>query len=173
MSVTIPSGLSRAEAARRLAAEGPNALPSAGRRGVLAIALEVLLEPMFLLLGASVLATIALAYWWAAGTGITAAEIRSFGFAAIVFGNLAMIHSTRSRERIALRAIEQSNPALWWVTLGAVAALAAAIYIPPIAEVFRFAPVSVGYMAVAAVAGALGVFWYEAYKVLRPRSAPV
>src|SRR5688572_23423585 len=43
-------GLSSEEARRRLAAEGPNALPSANRRGVPAIALEVLREPMFLLL---------------------------------------------------------------------------------------------------------------------------
>jgi Cation transporter/ATPase, N-terminus len=32
-SVTNPQGLTSAEAARRLAAEGPNALPAAGRRG--------------------------------------------------------------------------------------------------------------------------------------------
>jgi len=46
-------GLSRAEAARRLAAEGPNLLPGSGRRSTLAIALEVLREPMFLLLVAA------------------------------------------------------------------------------------------------------------------------
>jgi Ca2+-transporting ATPase len=45
--------LSSAEAAARLAAEGPNALPDAGSRGVLAIALGVLREPMFLLLVAA------------------------------------------------------------------------------------------------------------------------
>ena len=42
--------LSSAEAARRLAADGPNALPVARERGLAAIALEVLREPMFLLL---------------------------------------------------------------------------------------------------------------------------
>jgi Ca2+-transporting ATPase len=45
--------LSSAEAARRLAAEGPNALPAAQERGLAAIALEVLREPMFLLLVAA------------------------------------------------------------------------------------------------------------------------
>ena len=43
-------GLSSAQAVARLAAEGPNALPAAGRHGTLAIALGVLREPMFLLL---------------------------------------------------------------------------------------------------------------------------
>ena len=48
-------GLSNEEAKRRLAAEGRNTLPGAGQRGALAIALEVLREPMFLLLVAGAL----------------------------------------------------------------------------------------------------------------------
>jgi Ca2+-transporting ATPase len=43
-------GLSDEEAARRLTEEGPNELPSAKRRGVFHIALEVIREPMFMLL---------------------------------------------------------------------------------------------------------------------------
>jgi Ca2+-transporting ATPase len=46
-------GLSRAEAARRLAADGPNALPGGQRRTLLAIAIETAREPMFLLLFAA------------------------------------------------------------------------------------------------------------------------
>ena len=46
-------GLSSAEAARRLAAEGPNRLPASGRRGSFAIAVEVVREPMLLLLVAA------------------------------------------------------------------------------------------------------------------------
>jgi P-type Ca2+ transporter type 2C len=43
-------GLSDEEAARRLGYEGPNDLPSAKRRGMFHIALEVIREPMFMLL---------------------------------------------------------------------------------------------------------------------------
>ena len=43
-------GLSAAEAAARLAAEGPNALPGRQQRSVWHIAWEVVREPMFLLL---------------------------------------------------------------------------------------------------------------------------
>jgi Ca2+-transporting ATPase len=43
-------GLSEEEAARRLADEGPNELPSAKRRGLFHIALEIIREPMFMLL---------------------------------------------------------------------------------------------------------------------------
>jgi Ca2+-transporting ATPase len=45
-----PAGLTSAAAAERLAAEGPNELPRAGRRSVLRIALEVVREPMLALL---------------------------------------------------------------------------------------------------------------------------
>lgn len=44
------SGLTNEEAQRRLATEGPNELPSARRRSLLRIVLEVVREPMFLLL---------------------------------------------------------------------------------------------------------------------------
>ena len=47
------TGLTEEEAARRLASEGPNELPSGKPRGVLAVALEVAREPMFLLLVAA------------------------------------------------------------------------------------------------------------------------
>ncbi len=50
VDVVRPSGLTEEEAARRLAREGPNELPASKRRGPFRIALEVVKEPMFLLL---------------------------------------------------------------------------------------------------------------------------
>jgi Ca2+-transporting ATPase len=49
-ATAAPAGLSSAEAGRRLAADGPNALPDRSRRGWSAILLDALREPMFLLL---------------------------------------------------------------------------------------------------------------------------
>ena len=48
--VRTVSGLTEAEAARRLETEGYNELPASGQRGVFAIAFEVAREPMFLML---------------------------------------------------------------------------------------------------------------------------
>jgi Ca2+-transporting ATPase len=45
-----PQGLTTAEAQQRLKADGPNELPSASKRGWLRILLEIIKEPMFLLL---------------------------------------------------------------------------------------------------------------------------
>ena len=50
MSNALPTGLSQAEAARRLAADGPNELGMDQKRTLAALLLEVASEPMFLLL---------------------------------------------------------------------------------------------------------------------------
>ena len=49
-AISSENGLTAAEAARRLAADGPNALPGGQRRTLVSIAVETVREPMFLLL---------------------------------------------------------------------------------------------------------------------------
>jgi Ca2+-transporting ATPase len=132
-------------------------------------------EPLFnlpmllsaLLLGAAVLACVLLAYGWAHGSGRAEGEVRAIGFAAIVFGNLAMILAHRSRDRTIVATLARPNPALWWVLLGTLAALAAAVYFPPLADIFRFAPLAAGDVAIAAAAGLVGVLGFEAVKLVR------
>ena len=122
-----------------------------------------------LLLGTTMLATVCLGYRWASGQGLGEAELRSFGFSSIVFGNLAMIYVTRSRERIAFDRRLRPNVALRWITAGTLAALAFAIYLPATAAIFRFGTLDAMQLAAAAAFGVAGVAWYEAYKALRPR----
>jgi Ca2+-transporting ATPase len=50
LTAAVPAGLSGAEAALALARDGPNALPGSEPRSLLRIALDVLREPMFLML---------------------------------------------------------------------------------------------------------------------------
>jgi len=134
-------------------------------------------EPLFnlgmlgvsLALGCSALVSVLLVYWWAVGAGRDEGELRALGFAAIVFANVAMIHATRSRDLTMLGSLRRPNAALWWVTGGTLAALPAVIYVPSVASIFRFAPLTLGDFAVAAAAGVAGVLWYEIYKLLRPR----
>ena len=118
-----------------------------------------------LLLGATMLASVAAAYGWAVAAGVPPAEARALGFAAIVLGNLALIFVNRSAERPVTESLRQPNVALWWITAGALAALAAAIYVPPVAAVFRFAPLAVHEVGVALLAGVAGVAWYEVRKL--------
>lgn len=70
------------------------------------------------------------------------------------------------RELSSPRALRQPNSAFWWIAAGALAALAAALYAPPLAAIFRFAPLGAGELAVAAGAGIAGVGWYDLWKML-------
>ncbi|MDA8109503.1 MAG: cation-translocating P-type ATPase [Betaproteobacteria bacterium] len=118
-------------------------------------------------LGLSVLASVTLAYWWALDSGRSAGEVRALGFAAIVFGNLALILANLSGAQPLLEALRRPNRALWWVLGGTLAALGAAIYVAPVASLFRFAPLAPGDALVALAAGVAGVLWFELAKLLR------
>jgi len=130
-------------------------------------------EPLFnlpmlaisLALGATMLAGVFAAYWWMLADGRSDSEARAVGFAAIVFSNLALLFVTRSRRRTALATLREPNAALRWITLGALAALALAIYVPAAAAVFRFAPLGALELAIAAGAGVAGVAWVELLKL--------
>ena len=95
--------------------------------------------------------------------------MRALGFAAVVFGNLALILATRSRERTILATFARPNPALWWIVGGTLAALAGALYVPVAADLFRFAPLGAWELGAAFGAGFLGVAWLEAFKLVRRR----
>ena len=122
-----------------------------------------------LLLGVSMLASVALAYGWAVAIDLPSAEARAVGFAAIVFGNLAAIFVTRSADRPALDTLRRSNAAVWWIAGGTLAALATAIYVPPIAAAFQIAPLGAIELAGAMLAGIVGVGWYEIRKLTSGR----
>jgi len=130
-------------------------------------------EPLFsgtmlalsLALGTTVLVAVVLLYGWALSAGRSDGEVRALAFAAIVFGNLALIFANRSRSRTILETLARPNPMLWWMTIGALAALALTLYVPPAAAVFRFAPLGAGDLGLALGAGIAGILWIEAWKL--------
>ena len=129
-------------------------------------------EPLFslsmlaasLALGATMLLAVLAVYWWGVSSGMDESSVRAIAFATIVFGNLALLLSMRSRRRTVLQTLREPNAALWWITAGGLGALAAAIYVPAPASLFRFSPLDAGEMAVALAAGIAGVIWFEALK---------
>jgi P-type Ca2+ transporter type 2C len=132
-------------------------------------------EPLFgarmlassLALGAAVLAVTCIAYGWAVESGRGEAEVRSFGFAAIVFGNLALILASRARGSTILATLARPNRALWWVVAGTLGALAAALYVPAVADIFRFGPLGALDLAAALAAGTAAVLLAETIKLVR------
>jgi Ca2+-transporting ATPase len=120
-----------------------------------------------LALGAAVLAAVAAVYGWALHAGRSAGEARAIGFAAIVFGNLAMILAYRSRERLIVQTLGEPNAALWTIVAAALAALAVSIYWPAAAQIFRFSAPSLPDLLVAAAAGAAAVAGYDLWRLAR------
>ena len=125
-----------------------------------------------LALGAGVLAGVAGIYAWTLHAGRTPEESRALAFAAIVFGNLAMILAWRSQGRPIVRALGRRNPAFWGVVAAALAALAAVLYVPAAAAIFRFAAPAAGDLALAALAGVAGVLVYDHVRAFDVRQEP-
>ena len=122
------------------------------------------------LVGVVVLLAVASAYAWALWHERSPGEARALAFAAIVFGNLAMILMNRSGKRSLLAALAQPNPALWWIVFGTVAALLASIYVPLIAGLFQFEALSAKDLSIAFAAGVAGVIVVD---LIKTHGAPV
>jgi Ca2+-transporting ATPase len=125
-----------------------------------------------LLLGATMLAGVLAVYWWSLASGRPDETTRATAFAAIVLANLALILVTRSRSRTLFATLREPNPAFWWIVASALAALAAALYVPPLAALFRFAPLAPAELGAALLGGLGGVLWYEVLKVARRAPQP-
>jgi Ca2+-transporting ATPase len=66
-----------------------------------------------------------------------------------------------------LRTLFEPNRAFWWIVAGTALALLGVIYVPAAAEIFRFAPLRLPDLALAALAGIAGVAWYDLVKLAR------
>jgi len=115
-------------------------------------------------LGAAALLAVVLVYGWALLAGRSEGELRALSFAAVVIGNLALILAHRSRSRPIFATLARPNPVLWWMMLAALAALGLAIYVPPMAAVFRFAPLGAAEIGIAFAAGLAGALCSEGWK---------
>ena len=120
------------------------------------------------LLGAGVLAAMMALYAWTLGFA-PEGEARATAFATLVAGNLALILANRSRSLTMLGSLARPTRALWWIVAATLVALAATIYLPAAAALFRFEPIGPGLLASAGAAGHASVLWYDVYKLARPR----
>jgi Ca2+-transporting ATPase len=122
-----------------------------------------------LLQGLVVLATVVGAYGWALGT-LAPDQARAFAFSALVVANIALIFANRSHNLTVVESLRQPNKIVWAVAGAAMVALAAAIYLPVLGEIFLFAPPAPRLMIVAAGLGASAVLWFDLVKVVRRRA---
>ena len=124
---------------------------------------------MGILLGASVLAAVALVYGWSLATGAGENEARALGFTTLVCGNIALIFANRSHRSTLIETISRHNAAAWWLIGATTAALLAALHVPAAARLFHFAAPAPAMLAAAALAGFASVLWYDGVKVARRR----
>jgi Ca2+-transporting ATPase len=122
-----------------------------------------------LLVGATLLGAVFAVYAWAVASGRADGAARAMAFTAIVAGNLTLILVYRSPLRTAWRMLREPNGALWWIVAGTLGALAAAIYVPAVAAMFRFAPLGATDLAFACAAGIAGVAWLDLWKLAKER----
>ncbi len=99
--------------------------------------------------------------------------VRALSFTALVIANLGLIVANLSRTRSVLSVLRSGNRALWWVLGGSVVFLMVALYTPVGRALFRFGMLRPADLAVAAIAGVVGVLWVEAVKVWRRARAHV
>ncbi len=116
--------------------------------------------------GLSVLVAVLAVYLWCVEGGRPDVEVRSVTFATLVLANLGLILVNRSW-RLPLRRTlaERANPTLKWIVVLAVGLLALLLSVPALRDAFAFGPVSLVDLVVVTAAAALGVTWFELYKL--------
>jgi Ca2+-transporting ATPase len=115
--------------------------------------------------GLSVLAACLAALYFSLVTrGQPFAVAQSVTFATLVFADLGLIVLHRSWTAPLPRVLRTPNRAMWWVVLGGLAALLAALYVPPVRETLRFAAVPAPQLLAWALLGPLSVLWFERCK---------
>jgi Ca2+-transporting ATPase len=100
---------------------------------------------------------------------------RAMAFTTLIGGNVGLILVNRSWTASVFSVLGRRNLAAWAVTLGAVATLAAALLVPFLQRLFRFGPVPVHDLGIAAALGLGSLAWFEMVKAARPawlRDAP-
>jgi Ca2+-transporting ATPase len=117
-----------------------------------------------LLQGAGVLLVMLAIFGVALYRSLNENEARSLAFTALVIANLALVFINRSWTRSLWQTLRLPNAALWRVTVAALLLLAAVLYVPPLRELFRFAPLHAPDLIFCVTAGAVSVLWFEVFK---------
>jgi Ca2+-transporting ATPase len=94
---------------------------------------------------------------------------RALAFAALVLGNIGLIHANRSWTRAAPWSRREANPHFGVIALATLSLLLAILAIPGIRALFAFALPTPGLAAAALVASAAAWLWFEAVKPLSKR----
>jgi Ca2+-transporting ATPase len=103
--------------------------------------------------------------------GRSETEARAMVFTMLILANLGLIFTNRSWTRTLAQTNHARNPALWWVSGGALAFLGAALYVPPLRRLFRFDLLHVSDLGLCLAAALVAIGWFELRKLVAQRRA--
>jgi Ca2+-transporting ATPase len=122
--------------------------------------------------GLLVLVSVFALYAYAMARGMPEDSARAMAFAALVFGNIGLIFANRARRASLRNVVDGSNRTLWWLVGGALTGLALSLTVEPLREIFRFGPLSLPELGLAALTGGAGLAVLAvARRLARPTNA--
>ena len=95
---------------------------------------------------------------------------RAVSFSTLVFANVFLILSLRSKTEPAWKIFGRPNPALPWISIALLSVSAAVLYLPVLVKIFHFAPPHGRDVIASAAAAALSLVGFEVAKILRQRT---
>jgi Ca2+-transporting ATPase len=93
--------------------------------------------------------------------------VRAMSFTTLIVANILTILTNRSWENNLFRILATPNASVKWIVGGTILFLTAVLSVPFLQDLFKFAPLSVGQIAVSTAAGLLSVAWFEIYKAVK------
>ena len=118
--------------------------------------------------GLGVLAMLLAVFGVCLGRGQGELEARTLAFTTLIIANLGLMMTNRSWTSTFGTILRAPNPALWWVTGGAVVFLGLALNIPFLREIFRFTALHPLDLIICVSAGVGSVIWFEFFKLYKP-----
>jgi Ca2+-transporting ATPase len=122
-----------------------------------------------LLQGIGALVAAALVFAVSVRAGLIETDVRMLTFSTLIVTNLLLIVTNRSLTRPTLADWWTPNPALRWLGAGAVAILAAILYVPFLRDLFRVSRPHADDALVIAAAGMGALLWMELVKRMTRR----
>ena len=94
---------------------------------------------------------------------------RAVVFMTMVLLSIVLIFADRSWSRTSFAALRVRNPALWWISGGALLCLGAIVFVPGLRHLFFFAKLSLIDISTCLAAAVLALVFFELAKKLRRR----
>lgn len=114
-----------------------------------------------LLQGLGMLGTAFAVYAWTRRAGMSDGDVRTLTFTTLIVTNLMLIFANRSltRSLSLTRVVTARNPALATIVAGALTALAAVLYVPPLRTLFSLSRPHVSDLLVCLAAALVALAW--------------